>query len=172
MSGDEIDQIFSKFLSKSRTFVDVSSLFLIQWIHFECFSGDAEEYLAQWTEQFDVIKQFSWAVLKTPLIWSQIETTMQLVAASSTDIDLNELSPKVFQQYGYVKKFCSDDKIAEWNLNELSTESRWVQIFQHMKSSQVPYLDFARIVEFILCVPGTSAPVERIFSSVKNIWKT
>lgn len=41
-----------------------------------------------------------------------------------------------------------------------------------MATSQVPYLNFARVVEYILCLPGTSAPVERVFSSIKNIWKT
>lgn len=39
-----------------------------------------------------------------------------------------------------------------------------------MEAKQVPYLEFA-CIEFILCLPGTSAPAERVFSSVKNTWK-
>lgn len=100
--------------------------------------------------------------------WNQIEKTMEEIPG----FDLKEHSSKVHAQYRHVKTYCSDEKLGIWNSKKLSTEDRWVEVFKHMASAQVPYKNFALVIEFILCLPGTSAPVERVFSSVKNIWKT
>lgn len=80
-------------------------------------------------------------------------------------------SAAVFEQFGYMKSYCSADKLAEWSVNKLQTDKRWVEIFQHMEARNVPFDQFATIIEFILCFPGSSAPVERIFAKAKKIWK-
>lgn len=92
---------------------------------------------------------------------------------------VKEISSKVFAQYGFIKTYCSSEKLSEWKNaqdkngkpKKLTAEERWVEIFKYMDAQQVPYLEFARLIEFILCLPGTNAPVERVFSSAKNIWK-
>lgn len=86
--------------------------------------------------------------------------------------DVNGNAAKVFAQYGYIKNYCTTEKFEEWKEKKLPSEERWVEVFKHMEASQVPYLEFSRLVEFVLCLPGTSAPVERVFSSAKNVWKT
>lgn len=125
-----------------------------------------------WTEQFEVLQQFSWVTLKSALAWPDIKKSMEFLVESVEDLNLSTYSPKVFQQYGYVKTFCSEEKLVDWRERKLATENRWVEVFKHMQAAEVPYLEFARIIEFVLCLPGTSAPVERVFSSVKKIWKT
>lgn len=40
-----------------------------------------------------------------------------------------------------------------------------------MESQQVPYDSFSKIIEYILCLPGTSAAVERVFAQADKIWK-
>lgn len=135
------------------------------------FSACANEYLGQWSEQFEQIRSFSWVSLRTCLNWPQIKTTMQDISNASS-FDLRQNSSKVFEQYGYIKIYCSEEKIAEWNHKKKISEDRWVEVFQHMQSQQVPFTEFSQIVEFILCLPGTSASVERVFSSIKNTWKT
>lgn len=138
---------------------------------FSIFSVCADEYLCQWSEQFEQIRSFAWIVLRGCPEWPEVKATMQEMSKSST-FDSRQNSDKVFQQYGYVKTYCSDQKISEWRDKQATTEQRWVELFQHMQSQQVPFIEFSRVVEFILCLPGTSAPVERVFSSIKNIWKT
>lgn len=111
--------------------------------------------------------------------WPVVKETMDYIAEMDGSFDVNVNSPKIFAQYGYVKTYCSSEKLAEWRdgkdkngkLKSVSTEERWVEVFKHMETEQVPYLEFSRLIEFILCLPGTSAPVERVFSSAKNIWK-
>ena len=34
----------------------------------------------------------------------------------------------------------------------------------------MPIPNFQKLVEFVFCLPGRSAPVERIFSIMKNMW--
>jgi hypothetical protein len=36
--------------------------------------------------------------------------------------------------------------------------------FSEMSEKRLDFKDFCNIVEFILCLPGSTAPVERIFS--------
>lgn len=79
-------------------------------------------------------------------------------------------SPRIFQQFGFMKNYCTDEKIAAWNTWKLTTESRWVEFFKHMSQHQAPYEDVSRVIEFILCFAGTSAPVERVFAKAKKIW--
>lgn len=79
-------------------------------------------------------------------------------------------SAQVFQQYGYVKNYCNQDKINEWKEKKVSTEARWVEVFQHLEKESVPFEEFSSIIEYVLCFPTTSAPVERIFTDVNKIW--
>lgn len=104
--------------------------------------------------------------------WQIINKTMLEISKLVDNFDVNENSAKVFTQYGYIKSYCSPDKFTEWKANKTPSEKRWVAIFSHLESKDVPYLEFSRLIEFILCLPGSSAPVERVFSSAKNIWKT
>lgn len=123
-----------------------------------------------WAEHFDIFQQFSWIDLKKFPDWNTVKTSAQLMC-TKTSFDLEANSSKIFQQYGLLKSICSDEKISECNVkNEegktVSTESRWVQIFQHMHQHQLPFEEFSHLIEFILCIPGTSAPVERVTRKV------
>ena len=43
------------------------------------------------------------------------------------------------------------------------------QLFQAFKNKDIPISNFQKLVEFVFCLPGTSAPVERIFLIMKNM---
>lgn len=145
---------------------------------FYFFTDDALEYLLGWTEQFELFHQFSWVDLKAKKFpdWNVIKSSFQ-VMSTKTSFDFEANSSKIFEQYGLIKHFCTDEKISEWNTvqpntkeKKISTESRWVEIFKHMDENQLPFAEFAHLIEFILCVAGTSAPAERIFANVNNAW--
>lgn len=67
--------------------------------------------------------------------------------------------------------YCVEEKLNHWNTNKVSAEEKWVEIFKHLDSESVPFEAFSSIIEYILCFPGTSAPVERLFANVNKIWK-
>lgn len=41
-----------------------------------------------------------------------------------------------------------------------------------MAANNISFHEFALIIVYILCWPGSSAPVERIFSMVEKMWAT
>ena len=43
-------------------------------------------------------------------------------------------------------------------------------MLQAFKDKDIPISNFQKLAEFVFCLPGTSAPVERIFSIMKNMW--
>lgn len=89
---------------------------------------------------------------------------------TKTSFNFEANSSKIFQQFGLIKNYCTDEKIAEWKANKMKSEERWVEIFNHMENHQLPYKEFSHLIEFILCFPGTSAPVERVFAKANKIW--
>ncbi|RYX79070.1 hypothetical protein EON71_01030 [bacterium] len=49
-------------------------------------------------------------------------------------------------------------------------EDRWVEIFKHFEREHIAFDTFSIIIEYALCFPGTSAPVERLFAHVNKVW--
>lgn len=138
--------------------------------YFSYVSDDACDYLDSWTEQFEPIKCFAWIALRSAPDWVNIRSAMKQIS-ERTSLDTDSISSKIFDQYGCVKNYCSKEKIIEWGSKNVPTEDRWVDIFKYLDSQQIPYIEFSYIVEYILCLPGSSAPVERIFSQANKIWK-
>lgn len=101
--------------------------------------------------------------------WKRINTSMKILHEEFS-FDANTHSSAVFSQYAYIQAYCTHDKLAEWRTCQLPTEKRWVEIFTHMQTENVPFEQFSRIIEFILCIPGSAAPVERILKKAKSMW--
>jgi hypothetical protein len=45
-----------------------------------------------------------------------------------------------------------------------------VQIFSEISKKRLDFQDLYNIVEYILCLPGITAPAERIFSVMNTVW--
>jgi hypothetical protein len=52
----------------------------------------------------------------------------------------------------------------------LITCARWSEVFLHFSEKIVPYLQLQRLAEISLCLPGSNASVERVFSAMNMIW--
>lgn len=133
------------------------------------YPDDAIDYVLKWTEDFATFKDFTWVVLQRFIEWPNVKKSMQILSERFS-FDVVAHSSAVFEQYGYIKSFCNNEKLAEWIDNNVPTDKRWVEIFKHMKTEQIPFDQFSRIIEFVLCFPGTSAPVERVFAKAKKVW--
>lgn len=93
-----------------------------------------------------------------------------VLLAEKVSFDWESQSSLAFQQFACVKNYCSENKIAEWTKNKVTTDARWVEIFKHMEKEHIQYTAFATIIGYALCFPGTSAPAERIFAKGNKIW--
>lgn len=84
----------------------------------------ALDYLSEWTEQFKVFYQFSWIELKKFPDWTTVKISLQ-VMTTKTSFDLTANSSKVFEQFRFIKTFCADEMITQWNTEKISTECRY-----------------------------------------------
>lgn len=122
-----------------------------------------------WTEEFAVFQKFSWVNLRSFPVWDTVKSSFKTLD-EKTSFDLITQSLSIFEQFGYIKRYCSAEKIEHWNESKTATEDRWVETFKHMEANNVPFIEFSQIIEYVLCFPGTSAPVERVFSKANRIW--
>lgn len=132
-------------------------------------SDDACEYIDLWTGPIMELKIYSWAMLRKLPIWNDVH----LVMGKLNDLklyDANENSTNLHKEFGYVKNYCSDAKIKKWKDENIPISKRWVEIFTHLDTQNCNYEEMAAIVEYILCLPGSTASVERTFASMNKTW--
>jgi hypothetical protein len=73
---------------------------------------------------------------------------------------------RVFDQSTLIKSIIVS-QLDTWNNENIPV---WVQFFSEMSEKRLDFQDFCNIVEFILCLPGSAAPVERTFSVMNTMW--
>lgn len=122
-----------------------------------------------WTEQFTFFQQFLWMNLVKFPEWTTVKSSFDTFS-TKTSFDMESKSSEVFKQFGYIKNYCNEEKINYWNANKVPADIRWVEIFKHLNSEFVPFTEFSSLIEYVLCFPGTTSPVERVFSEINNIW--
>lgn len=49
-------------------------------------------------------------------------------------------------------------------------QDKWKQVFKDFSKSNVFFVNISKRVEFAICLSGTSAPAERIFSMMGSVW--
>jgi hypothetical protein len=47
---------------------------------------------------------------------------------------------------------------------------KWSQVSVHLKANYVPHGSMRKVVELLLCLPGSNASIERVFSHMNYIW--
>jgi hypothetical protein len=78
----------------------------------------------------------------------------------------------LFDEITNVKSFINPEKINHWNNSKIPVQERWVEMFQHFQKNDIVYTNVSKIVQFGLCLPGTNAPTERVFTMVNKLWTT
>jgi len=49
-------------------------------------------------------------------------------------------------------------------------DEQWVEIFEHFSVRHIDIANLKKVVEFSLCLPGTNACVEQVFSLINQMW--
>ena len=60
--------------------------------------------------------------------------------------------------------------IEQWRQSDTDTAQRWLDVFEHFRSQEIEYDAVLQLVQFALALPGTNAPIERVFFLMNNIW--
>lgn len=49
------------------------------------------------------------------------------IVSKSTSFDVNANASQVLDQFGFIRKYCTDEKLKEWKDKGLPTDERWVE---------------------------------------------
>lgn len=145
------------------------------------------EYLDLWSNSFEGADNFPWIInaCNYELEWSQVEKSAEYInsvvtekPATATFINIDMLFDEVVQVNQALKKIKETlDSKKKMMIDEgkepdidLKSAPLWVEVFQLLKLAENKCENFERVLEFALSLPGTSAPVERVFSLMKNVW--
>lgn len=133
------------------------------------FSDEAIAYLGKWLAHVQELKMFNWVALKLSPQWTDVETAMNRLSDQKL-YDAHKNASAMHKQYGYVKNYCTEQKIAEWREKNISIVSRWVEIFNHLTIQSCEYNEIVKLIEYVLSLPATTASVERVFSAMNKSW--
>jgi hypothetical protein len=106
-------------------------------------------------------------LLKTLPQREQSEETVHFFSAKA---DVIPIEDSLFDEISSFKAFVTKEKIKEWDMNNANTCARWSEMFLHFSEKMVPYLQLQRLVEITLCLSGSNASVERVFSEINMMW--
>jgi len=133
------------------------------------FYGTSREYLEQWTcfltKEMEI---FYWADLKKVPAWEDVQKSLDVLIEKEY-IDCNK-DAEVFDEFSLICNYITSQKVTEWNNLNVSTETRWVEVFKHFQANNLQHENFSILIEYILCLPATNAPVERVFSMMNKLW--
>lgn len=127
-------------------------------------------YLNLWAKSFDRANSFKWLTLQDGPTWEEVEeSALTVISVVPDSIDLDQL----FDERSALAQILQKLK-PKWDALPIEerpkTQEKWKDIFETFSKNNVSFLNIFKIVEFAMCLPGTSAPVERIFSMMGSIW--
>lgn len=68
----------------------------------------------------------------------------------------------MYTEYGNVKEFITDEKVAEWAEKKTLPFQQRMEIFSYFNSNIIPELNILKFAEFF-CLSGTNAATESVF---------
>uniref|UniRef100_A0A8C2HNR2 HAT C-terminal dimerisation domain-containing protein n=1 Tax=Cyprinus carpio TaxID=7962 RepID=A0A8C2HNR2_CYPCA len=132
------------------------------------FYSASVDYLDNWSCSLENTKEIEWVLLRSFPEWRDIQSSLsnfysKIPALTSVDKTM------LFDEWACAKNIVTCH-ITEWNKNKVAVSDRWTDVFSEMGSKSLNFGVLSLAVEFVLCLPGTSAPVERVFSLMNASW--
>lgn len=105
-----------------------------------------------------IVESFAWIELREMPQWSDgpnpVNRTVNLL------IQKKIIQPQDYDQmfidFGNIKTFLKGQPniFDEWNKSKLPIQKRWMFIFANLKSSGISFDKFAKVVEYLMMMPG------------------
>ena len=128
-------------------------------------------YIQLWENSFGGAEIFAWVGLHHELKWDEVERSAETINEihGSDDRQKNNIDD-LFDELSLAKTFFGS-KDEEWSSTTTQIEyvDKWVQLFKHFQEQHVDVPNLVKMIQYVLCLPGTSAPL-RVFSIMKHIW--
>jgi len=99
--------------------------------------------------------------------WSEIEKVAEFISNKGFFNPNNDTA--LFDQFMLTLQYVTQEKIDKWNLEKKPTDQHWVCIFKYFKEKDIQ-CDKMIIVKYVLCLLGSNASTECVFSHITKIW--
>lgn len=96
--------------------------------------------------------------LKQPLAFNDLVSVVQSIQLQDS-VSIDEL----YEEYSAINKH-----LPQSTDDDVSCDARWASVFQKAGTDNVPNL--LKVVSFIMSIPSSNAPVERVFSLMESFW--
>ncbi|GBN29087.1 hypothetical protein AVEN_36738-1 [Araneus ventricosus] len=125
---------------------------------------------------FGKTEQFAWVNLtKTNAVdWENAETSAEIINSNLLDVpDMKINNDELFDEVVLAKDYLQSNW-EQWKQEEttrdviISSEEKRLRLFGHFQENHIASPNLIKIFEYAFCLPGTSAPVERVFSLMNN----
>ncbi|GBM70303.1 hypothetical protein AVEN_262521-1 [Araneus ventricosus] len=134
-------------------------------------------YLDLWENSFGNAEQFSWVNLTKAIAvdWENAETSAEIINSSLLDIPAMKINNDQLFDVVLAEEYLQSNW-EHWKQEEttryaiISSKEKWLRLFGHFKENHIAAPNMIKIVEYAFCLPGTSAPVESVFSLMNNVW--
>lgn len=118
-------------------------------------------YINEWSVWLEpTISTFKWIEMREMPLWSTGDSPIQKSAQMLVDKKIlpQEEFNALFADFGNIKAYSKSlpNIFENWNDHNTRIEDRWVQTFSSLKQSGVSYGTFAKLVEYVLMLPGNS----------------
>lgn len=135
------------------------------------FYKTSKEYLEQWYQFNQEVEIFEWANLRKIPTCEKVQKVMDLLIEQK--FINSEQDTEVFDdEFSLISNYLTDQKITDWNTRNIAIENLWVEVFTDFRAKDLSHMNFRIIVEYVLCLPASNAPVERVFSHMNKIWNS
>ncbi|GBM58665.1 hypothetical protein AVEN_245129-1, partial [Araneus ventricosus] len=97
------------------------------------------------------------------------ETSAEIINSSLLDVpDMKITNDQLFDEVVLAKEYLQSNW-EQWKQEDttrdviISREEKWLRLFGHFKENHIAAPNLIKIVKYAFCLPGTSAPIERVF---------
>lgn len=169
---------------KENTFVPLTALRLLRSLEddgMSCIAAFEEQvrqfydkclaYLKKWINPQNKFDYIDWILLQKVPEWSQIQNSLEKIMENQLpNLQINDT--ELFDEFTNIKAYVSAEKLSIWNTEKVSSDNRWVEIIDHFEKNSISFKNILPFVEYCMCLPGTNASIERVFSRINNYWTT
>ena len=76
----------------------------------------------------------------------------------------------VFDEVTYLQQVLNSDIFNDWKGNGTTLSDRWKKVFELLSELEINTPNLRTLSAVLMCLPGSNAPVERIFSQMNALW--
>lgn len=129
------------------------------------------DYLSRWLSSSDGTQIFSWCSLRRTLEWNEISTSLNFIFEKVGMHPFEIINRDgIFDEIKPFKTFVQNS-LEKWSQDATSIQ-RWKELFQYGHQNGLAVKNLELLVELVMCLPGTNAQNERLFSIIFDTWSS